>query len=94
MALLLAASAASGTAAVRAEDRCVSWSEARRDGLIEQFKLRPAAEIKSSVETRYGGKVVSFQICKDPEGLIYKLAVFQSDGNVKFVTEPAEPAER
>ena len=42
-----------------AEDRCVSWSEARRDGLTEQFKLRPAAEIKASVESRYGGKVVS-----------------------------------
>ena len=93
LALLLTLPAITGFAAARAEDRCVSWSEARRDGLTEKFNLRPASEIKSSVESRFGGKVVSFQICKDPGGLIYKLAVFKSDGNVKFVTEPAEPAQ-
>ena len=67
----------------------MSWSEARSIGLTTRFKLRPASEIKARVEAKYGGKVVSFQICQNSGRLIYKLAVFRSDGNVRFVTEPA-----
>lgn len=77
-----------------AADICISWSEARSAGLIDKFNLRPASEIKSEAESRYHGKVVSFQICQLPDGLIYKLAVFKSNGNVLFVTEPAEPKEK
>jgi hypothetical protein len=91
-ALLFGFPASAGIADVRAEDKCVSWSEARAAGLTEKFKLRSAPEIKDDVEKRYGGKVVSFQICQEADDLIYKLAVFKSDGKVLFVTEPAEPA--
>ncbi len=92
-ALLLILGTISGAAESRAADRCISWSEARSAGLIDKFSLRPASDIKTRVESRYGGKVVSFQICQLPDGLIYKLAVFRSNGNVLFVTEPAEPKE-
>lgn len=86
IALLVGFSAMDATA----QDRCVSWSEARSAGLITKFKLRPASEIKARVEAKYGGKVVSFQICKSSGRLIYKLAVFRANGNVRFVTEPAQ----
>ena len=72
------------------EGKCISWSEARSKGLIDKFKLRPAKEIKARVESRYGGKVVSFVICESSEGLTYKMAVFNDNGNVTFVMEPAE----
>lgn len=77
-------------AAEPSRDACMSWSEARSRGLIEKFKLRPAKEIKASVESRYGGKVVSFVICEAEDGLTYRLAVFRENGNVTFVTEPAQ----
>lgn len=80
-----------GGAALRAQDRCISWSEARSAGLIDKFKLRPASEIKSDVEKRHGGKVVSFQICQESDALIYSLAVYKANGDVLFLKEPAEP---
>ena len=82
------AHAAPGQAAP--EGKCISWSEARSKGLIEAFNLRPAKEIKASVESRYGGKVVSFVICETDQGLTYRMAVFLANGNVTFVTEPAQ----
>lgn len=91
-ALLVALSVAGGMPEARAEENCVSWGEARIAGLTEAFKLRPAPDIKEDVERRHGGKVVSFQICREHDALTYKLAVFRSDGKVLFVTEPAEPA--
>lgn len=91
-ALLLALPGAAGNADALEGDKCLSWSEARAAGLTERFKLRSAPEIKEDVEKRYGGKVVSFQICREADDLIYKLAVFKSDGTVLFVTEPAKPA--
>ena len=93
-ALLITLGMVSGVPESHAADLCISWSEARSAGLIDKFKLRPASEIKAKAETRYRGKVVSFQICQLPDGLIYKLAVFKSNGNVLFVTEPAEPKEK
>ncbi len=90
LALLIALPALFGAVEATAQDRCVSWSEARSAGLITRFKLRPASEIKARVEAKYGGKVVSFQICEKSGGFIYKLAVFRPDGNVRFITEPAQ----
>jgi uncharacterized membrane protein YkoI len=92
--MLFGLPAMAGLAELHAEDKCVSWSEARAAGLTEKFKLRSAPEIKADVEKRYGGKVVSFHICREADDLIYKLAVFKSDGKVLFVTEPAEPADQ
>ncbi len=86
----LHASAGAHAAAEAPEGKCISWSEARSKGLIEEFKLRPAKEIKASVESRYGGKVVSFVICETGRGLTYKMAVIRANGNVTFVTEPAQ----
>ena len=77
-----------------AQERCVTWSEARSAGLIDQFKLRPASEIKADIEKRHRGKVVSFQICKESDGLIYRLAVYKSNGDVLFLSEPAEPLKK
>lgn len=91
-ALLAAVLSAAVTVDAMAQDRCLTWSEARSAGLIEKFKLRSAPEIKADVEKRHGGKVVSFQICQESGELIYKLAVFRADGKVQYVTEPAEPA--
>lgn len=90
---LLAIFMLGGGAKARTEERCVSWSEARSDGLTEKLRLRSAPEIKADIEKRHGGKVVSFQICRETGELIYKLAVFKSDGNVVFVTEPAAAVE-
>ena len=84
------ASVGAHAVAASPEGNCISWSEARSRGLIEEFKLRPAKEIKANVESRYGGKVVSFVICETGEGLTYRLAVFRPNGNVTFVTEPAQ----
>ena len=90
--MLLLAAMLAGPDASRAETEgtCMSWSEARSKGLIDKHELRPATQIKSSVESRYGGKVVSFVICEGDNGLTYKMAVFREDGNVTFVTEPAQ----
>ncbi|GAB4225294.1 MAG: hypothetical protein Kow0032_00790 [Methyloligellaceae bacterium] len=74
----------------QAAGRCMSWGEARSTGMLKKFTMRPANEIKQRIERKHGGKVVSFQICRDPGGLMYKLAVFRDDGNVIFVTEPAQ----
>lgn len=79
-----------GVHAARADDTCMSWAEARSAGLIEKFNLKPAAEIKSSVEERYHGKVVHFTICKQGQGLTYKLVVMQDGGKIEFVDEPAQ----
>lgn len=75
---------------VHAAGRCMSWGEARSTGMLKKLTMRPAMEIKKRIEKKHGGKVVSFQICKNPGGLIYKLAVFRDDGKVIFVTEPAQ----
>ncbi|MEC9368574.1 MAG: hypothetical protein VX871_07765 [Pseudomonadota bacterium] len=85
---LMLVALAAGTGA-RAED-CMSWAEARNAGLIEKFNLKPASEIKTRVEERYRGKVVHFTICKQGQGLTYKLVVMQDGGKVEFVDEPAQ----
>ena len=72
------------------QDSCMSWSEARMAGMLKKGTMRPATEIKNRIEKQHDGKVVSFQICRESGGLIYKLAVFRSDGKVIFVTEPAQ----
>lgn len=72
------------------QNNCMSWSEARTTGMMKKFTMRDASDIKSRAEAQYGGKVVSFQICERADGLIYRLAVFRPDGNVVFVTEPAQ----
>jgi uncharacterized membrane protein YkoI len=93
LALFVALPVVPGGAALRAQDRCISWSEARSAGLIDKFKLRPASEIKSDIEKRHGGKVVSFQICQESDALIYSLAVYKANGDVLFVKEAAESAK-
>ena len=73
-----------------AQDGCLTWSEARRSGLTKKLNLRPAKEIKASVESRYKGKVVSFVICQGGAGVSYNLVVFRADGGVINVKEPAQ----
>lgn len=69
----------------RAQGNCMTFSEARKAGLSSG--LRSAAAVKSEVEARTGGKVVSFLICRP--GPIYKLTVLHPGGNVSNVTVPA-----
>lgn len=83
--LLLLGSAAPSA---RAQGNCLTFGQARQAGLFAKFNLRPAAEVKNSVEARTGGKVVSFLICRP--GPVYKLTVMRPDGNVVTVMEPAQ----
>ena len=69
---------------------CLSWSDARNAGWIERFNLKPASDIKTSVEKRHNGRVVNFMLCPEGGSVVYKLSVFQPNGNVVFVTEPAQ----
>ncbi len=87
---MLAIVLAAGALPARADEACMSWAEARSAGLIEKFNLKPATDIKASVEERYKGKVVHFTICKQGQGLTYKLVVMQDGGKVEFVDEPAQ----
>ncbi len=89
LAALMAAGLGFAPGAAQAED-CKSWSEARSAGWIEQFHLRPAADIKKDVEARHKGKVVNFVLCQEGGKVVYKMSVFQPSGNVVFVTEPAQ----
>lgn len=73
-----------------AQEPCRTWSEARSAGWIERFKLRPASEIKTRVEQRYKGQVINFLLCEEGGRILYKMVVFQPNGNVLFVTEPAQ----
>lgn len=98
--LSLALLAASSAPQAQAQNTCLSWSDARRLGLIEKLNLRSAADIKAGVESKHKGKVVSFVICGAGLGagrtrgvagpVTYKLVVFRDDGAVINVTEPAQ----
>lgn len=87
---MLVFGAASGDGAAQHVGQCLSWSEARNAGWIERFNLKPASSIKAAVETRYKGKVVNFLLCSVGGRVVYQLTVYQPDGNVLFVEEPAQ----
>lgn len=87
LALIGAAVAESGA---RAQDGCLSWSQARNAGWIEKYNLRPANRIKAGVERRHNGRVVKFVLCPRGDSVVYRLSVLRTDGNVVTVTEPAQ----
>ena len=75
---------------VQAQRGCVTFSQARKLGLFAKFNLRPAAMVKSSVEARIGGKVVSFLVCRSGAGPVYQLTVVTPNGNVQNIRVPAQ----
>ena len=66
---------------------CMSFAEARQAGLFSKYNLKPAAGVKSAVEARTGGKVVSFEVCEP--GPTYKVTVVRPGGVVSQVNVPA-----
>jgi hypothetical protein len=76
------------TVPLRAQGNCMTFGQARQAGLFAGIKLRSAAAVKQAVESRTGGKVVSFVVCSP--GPVYQLTVIGKNGNVVTVTEPAQ----
>lgn len=72
---------------VAAQGNCVSFGQARQQGLFAQFNLRPAGAVKNEVEARTGGKVVGFKICRP--GPNYVLTVLHPGGRVETISVPA-----
>ena len=66
---------------------CMSFAEARQAGLFSKYNLKPAAAVKKSVESRTGGKAVSFEVCEP--GPTYKVTVVSPGGVVSQVNVPA-----
>lgn len=66
---------------------CMSFVEARQAGLFSRYNLKPAAGVKTAVEARTGGKVVSLEICEP--GPTYKVTVVRPGGVVSQVSVPA-----
>lgn len=87
---LLAACLAGQPAHAREPDICKTWSDARTAGWIEKFNLKSASDIKSKVESKYKGKVIDFRLCPKGDSIVYRLTVYQADGNVLFPEEPAQ----
>ena len=76
-----------GAQETSAQAGCLTFGQARQQGLFARFNLRPAGAVKNEVEARTGGKVVSFMICRP--GPVYQLTVLHPGGRVENVSVPA-----
>ena len=66
---------------------CMSFAAARQAGILAKYNLKPAATVKSSVESRSGGKVLSIEVCEP--GPTYMVTVARPDGVVSRIEVPA-----